>query len=429
MFWVLWGVVLLNTFSDENFDMEIDENGKVQRLRYKGKDILPSVDKSLRSAYRSIGCPPEPTVWRTAEVPDETKQLLNDFFDDLSGLSGMDETECVKASAASAFFNGMGALLRAVVMNRQSPIGRDFWNALLRDAMDWESKHAGIRIHKSAIYYSLGLLYLNMGDVDSAFASFYAALEEYKELEKRCPKQDWRENPAYRTVSLNPNADNFLRGTVLRLRKMIQNWLNDYNARGGKLSLDHFDVLFLQAQEEEIENTKRLFVHSLWTYSNLLDNVSMFPSNNDFRKLRNLYIALSLCLIIDKTLVEANKARNLTEWKKIPEKRRRELGPNIDFNVVTVNGWITDGNWRTLIAQRAPYEADPETFVSDMLDKTLSITGKQGSEWKIRLLLLAWNLRNCGSHEIPAYDILANRFPDIVEALMHCLFLVVEQLR
>jgi hypothetical protein len=155
-------------------------------------------------------------------------------------------------------------------------------------------------------------------------------------------------------------------------------------------------------------------------------NTQIGRTDNDYSRLKALDTIFNLCLIIDEILK--------VYWKKIRRRKKLLKRHYIHHGIALLShkeGWLTQNDieyfWGKLKVMNTP----PDIMVPVLLQMKRRF--KKGNKMilpskEVFTMLLAYNLRNYGGHNIKQQRVLTEKFNGIISQLMMALFLSVRAL-
>lgn len=306
-------------------------------------------------------------------------------------------------------------------------------NAFLRTVCNivdkWEKK-TGNEIHKGTPYYFLTFGFLQEGDVDSAFASMFKAIDEdEKSKDPILGVGAYKMSPAYKYVSLIDDKYNFLYGSITELRKMVRKHISIFNKNITVLprfSISKLDSRFLQNDDRDIEQIKYLFTYCLEKIRAYLKQMRPLPEN-DFYKIRNAHLFFNLGLITDKILEKTYKQTFRSHVK------RRDMTMNDGIALLFEDkGWIgplsvaQKKDPRRSLNFRPNLPKDPTDLIDKLLIRRIAVTcNNRPLNFEMRVMQLAVKLRNFAGHNIRKQDVFVKEYPKIVTWLLSSIFVAI----
>jgi hypothetical protein len=299
-------------------------------------------------------------------------------------------------------------------------VGIEFWREILVITKDWEYK-SGTTLHKGTLYFFLAETYLLTGDRDTGFLYLYNAIEEDKILAEFAPSLKYpRESPAYLTATMrrDGNQMNYL---VEQWRDMLNKYIEKFNRlfnRNFKLKED-FDSKFLS--NEALSNVVYFFVFNfIYLYEIIQYHTERKLLENDFSRLKILDLIFNLCLVIDETLKNTQSTienETLSPSHKIPDGIKWLCGHE---------KWIDETHLQDFWKGNLNVATDePNNVIPKLFSENEKCNGNPVRN-EVFTLLIAYNLRNYGGHNINQQYVLTLKFDEIIERLFMSLFLCLD---
>lgn len=311
-------------------------------------------------------------------------------------------------------------------------LANEFLSSICDFVEKWEKK-TGNQIHKGTPYYFLTYGYCEEGDLDSAFACMFKAInEDNQSKDPILGAGTYRNSPAYKYVSLVNDVNNFLIGSIRLLREMLSKYITSFNSQKSTLprfSIKKFESRFLQNPDVDIEQIKYLFVFCLETIRKYLNQRAPFQKN-DFYKIRNSNIFFDLGLITDKILEKAYKS----DFRRHVPRRHMVMNDGVAL-------LFEDKNWipsLTANQKRDPRNAlqfsprlanDPKELIDDLFLNPIRITcNTRPLNYEMRVIQLSRKLRNFGGHNIETQDVFVSEYPKIITWLISAIIVALSSI-
>jgi hypothetical protein len=282
------------------------------------------------------------------------------------------------------------------------------WLRICEEVWKWENANS-VKLHKGTPYHFLAEEYLTAGNIDTGFLFVHNAVEEDKRLATLTATPSTYKNcPAYLFASLVDDPNNSLYYMVQEMKHFVVSFINSYTTTFSAFTFNEFDTKFLR--NDNLEDAKFVFVYNMY----LLVQQSKLPpelSNNDFCRLRNLDILADLGIIIDKVL------------------EQRFGGDMMNANVEalsTLKGWLTTDELAQLKGNLR-FKENPTTLIPRLLPLSLTFNGNPVPK-ELVCTLIALRLRNYGSHTLKSQSIFYTQYSDLIQMIMHALFIAVKEL-
>ncbi len=303
------------------------------------------------------------------------------------------------------------------------------WIGIMKKVWLWESSHEVV--HKGTPYYLMGETYLALGDVSSAYISFFNAIEEDKRSYKIIRKRR-KLAPAYLVTSLVDNKENALhKPVVVPLRKKLASYVRTYNIKTGEnLSLNILDRRFLKSVKLDIE--KRFFVPTFHEIYNIDPLHLSKMIENEYSRLKIFNIWFNLSLIIDMVL-----QKKLLPRAAVTTTNRTQPSMSMGvYRLAILSGWATGRDSMNLdllrglsggfVGKLRPtvYRKSLEMFLPGYLDGTCTYDNRPMG-YKMQAIIVAYRLRNFGAHNLGGTSIISKRYYEVLELLIHALFVAI----
>ena len=381
----------------------------IRNVEYAGKiPINILIDSLLNKSRIEIDVYHKPSF----SLSSNFIQIMNAILDDIKQLIQSGDF-LLSRNTSDAIFNACTLYWQKLIANGQLFIAKEFWRRILDLVIEWEIRHRNrIRIHKGTPYFFLTHTCLLLDDIENTFIYLSKTIEEDKRICHRFG-QNYLNAPAYSTISLSANQNNFMYPKVEEVRNYLQERLRLYNRKLRK------KVKFSTIERKFFRNKKytdpmiflNFFIHIIRIQEDSIEKL-----NNDFSKMRMLNLMFGICLIIDKTL-----------WIRF-SKSHRYIPGNIK-SLCLKKGWCSNRNdaqviWDNVV--KNDFESNRTTDFENIIDTLLDFQLKYNGNFvrkEIQILFLLWGLRNQGAHRLEKQNILIRRYKDIIQALMNAFFM------
>jgi hypothetical protein len=293
----------------------------------------------------------------------------------------------------------------------------------------WE-KSTKKRIHKGTPFYFLTFVYRELGDIDSAFASAFRAInEDKKSLDPLFGLGSYKNSPAYKYVSLRDDPSNYLYREVLEIRTLIDRYRREYEVNvKHSLPLSDIDVKFLQGKGK-LDQIGHFFVYTLEEMNKYLKQSPVLP-DNDFYRFKNIREIFNFCLITDKIL-EYRYKRRFLNYNPNNEMYISD-GIMLYFDDKRYIPRLNSSEKRSLrrhIQTNPPLPKTPKELVNNLfLNPVLYTFKRQNLRPEMRYLLFAHHLRNIGAHDLQKDNIFVSNYELITKWLIFSIFAAIEAL-
>jgi len=203
------------------------------------------------------------------------------------------------AKIGDRVFESFTPVTTSFIFNMQHIFALQLWITIIKHSSEWANKING-HIHRGTAYYFAAYAAWKSRNHDLAFRLLHSALEDDKRLNSKTGKSSM-DFPAYYTVSLQDNPNNYLHMEVLHLRSVLEKKIESYNTRTkSSLSLEDFEKLFLQ--NADFEKEVFLFTYVL-AWLDHWDSLSSIIDEEDlFSRSRRLQIYLTMGVILERIL-------------------------------------------------------------------------------------------------------------------------------
>jgi hypothetical protein len=348
--------------------------------------------------------------------------ICSAIFHAVKDVKAMEKDEWMAALLASRLFEGFTVYWEYDLLAKgKDVLGISMWKKVLEHTQKWEVSNKTC-IHKGTPLSFLAQNYFLIGDRDLAYLYLYNALVDDKALGDLVPSSGYPfKAPAYFNATMRAEKANHMYPLVERLRKhldvYIRKFQTDFHA---SFSILDFDKKFLD--DKVLVDKVAFFVYNWNFIVTLAENAKYQYPDTDFSRLRVLDAVFNLCLIIDEVLKEVDIRTNSTIANP----------HHISHGIIAINnkyGWMSQTDLESfwgascLNVKNAP----PDTLVPTLLDMKVQHNGNPVRQ-EIFPLLLAYNLRNYGGHNIKQQSVLTKEYERIISQLLAALFLAVQAL-
>lgn len=364
-------------------------------------------------------------------VDPNFKTLAYQYFDEMVKLEKAKRDLAV--GCTDFFFNNVCVLYWNLIANGGSKnLAIAFLEEICSITDKWEKKKT--RIHKGTPYFFLTFGFLEEGDIDSAFATMFEAVNEDRESKDPIlGTGSYKKSPAYKYVSLVDDRKNYLYDSIFELRNLVKGHITKFNKASRarpKFTMRTLDTRFLQSDDTELEQIKYLFTYCLEKNRKYRKQLPTLP-NNDFYKIGDANFFFNLCLITDKILETRYKQTFRSHVK------RRDMTMNDGIALLFEDkGWIgkltsnqkKDPRTSLRIRPNLP-KNDPKELVDKLFLNPVRLTcNTRPFNFEMRVMQLAVKLRNYAGHNIRKQDVFVKNYPQIVEWLFSSIFIAVSTL-
>ncbi len=388
-----------------------DANGIVHQVSIGGQPLEQILEPALGQVTFAVA--PFRPDRSQARIPEEMHKLTRLACSIASDLEIKYNNPCLAASFVSHYFERLTPVWRNLLIGGQHLLAIVFWREILERVQDWERENK-VTIHKGTPYFFLAETYILAGDLEPGFIYASHAIDEDKRLGKVCHGLNYPdEAPIFKTVSLVHDKQNHMYELVVEMRKALDEYAGKFALTFGyPFQIGEMDTKLLR--NPSLEDIKYLFVFTLWALVDLRRKTTPSLLKNDFSRLKNLNLIFNLCLVTDK-LLESNPAIGM-----------KLVSQNV-VKLCDTGGWMAQSDLEKYQKSLNVADGDPDTVVKQLLPMK-AIYNFQSVRPEVLHLLILWNLRNYGGHNIRQQYILVDQFDEIVRALMNCFFIAISKL-
>ena len=381
-----------------------ETGGRVVAIENSLGDLGPQVLQYLFSHNARRGVP---------ILDSSFSGVLLEVFEAVIGLEAAIGNVPLAGSAADLLYGLFTPFWEENRRAGQYSVAKGVWLELA--ALTSDAERGGGKIHRGTAYYFLATTYLDQMDTDAAFRLLHLAVEEDKALTvKAKTPATFVDGPAYKTVSLRDDRQNFLYDLVRAPRGRLDGEIATYNQRTGRnFTLQVFDKGFLQNADFD-EETFSLSFFLAWTEKWAL-LTSAVSETDGFSPMARLRTYLLLTGIIEQLLKR--------KWTD------RFFATNLFKAYATENHTSLDQANKTLGAFASHFgdwENDFPAALQAALDWKPGTGGPPDERW--RAVVVVWQMRNHGAHQLEASQILSSRSSEIDSLLLSALFVAFEWL-
>ena len=393
----------------DEFQFNYDRSSKILNcFIYEKEDLVTHVQNLLKSNL----------LLRDPRI----KETCYKVFDKIKEINPNHQDEELAAHIASRLFEGFTEYWRFLLSQHQETLAIQFWTGVLSIVKEWEDNNKPIRIHKGTPYFFLSETYLLVGERDLGFINLYNGIEDDTRLGPYAPDLNYPEcSPGYLTATMRVghNQMDFL---VEAMRTKLQDYINKFNNDFNRtLTIADFDTKFLS--NKDLKSVVYFFVYNFLYL--LVVEVSTMPDffKSQFARLKSMDFIFNLCLIVDETLKRAelnckgtvSSNHRISDGIKWIRSSRNWMSQN-DLDTFWKNGPVGS------IASD-----DPDLVIPKLLAMNRMHNGKAVPR-EILTLLVVYNLRNYGGHNLGQQNVLTTHYTEIIKTLLMSLFLSVEAL-
>ncbi len=377
-------------------------------------DLGDGITEQFRIFYHSFIT--KGTIQFNQHFMEESKKTFSGF------------TKKERISFSDAYFNNFTVITETLLANRQYDVAFRLWTEILSFVSEWEESNKQKVLHKGTPYYFSAVSSILQNDFDAALMSMHNALTEDK---KNMPK--WDEAPGYWFLTLNDQKPNqyfkpFVDGMMGFLRDRLDGngseqgkYKEHYQAiRSGKLTYDQFRSKFLDNKNIS-EEVKYLFVYSIIRIWHLRRLHKSKVGDNLMAPLIFTNALFVLLLVLDNLLKSWNNSGQ-TRWK---------FSDHL-IEIAKQEGWGTSRKNKQQYLDELDVnkrrDADFDKWCKELVDLKYKTTGNRALGGLESDFVMAYGLRNFSAHSLQSQNILWHEYTKILQAILNCLFKVIELL-
>lgn len=398
----------------------------VTSVIFDGQDLSNLTNKLIFSTL--VGTRRIQPFEEVVNVENAFQDLIVKFFNELTLLKTVRRDLAV--GCADFFNQHICKFYWHLICNIGSKnIANAFLETICTIVDKWEKK-TGQEIHKGTPFYFLTFGFLQEGDIDSAFASMFKAInEDKKSIDPILGKGAYKMSPAYKYVSLVDDKNNYLYDSITNLRKMVRKYITKFNRKitaKPRFSIGKLDSRLLQNDDEDIQQIKHLFTYSLEKNRAYLKQMKSLPEN-DFYKIKNANLFFNLGLITDKILEKIY----IKAFRIHVPRRSMTMSDGVAL-LFEDKGWIGS---LPIAKKRDPRRAlnftpnipkDPKDLIEKFfLNPVTFHCNGRSMNFEMLAMQTAVKLRNFAGHNIKKQDIFVKKHSEIVEWLLSSIFVAV----
>jgi len=367
----------------------------VLKVEFNGKDLSQLINKYNSTNF--VGIRKYGSYRERVSLDSQFRTFAYQIFDEIHNLQTTNLG--LSVGCADYFFNHVCSFYWDLIVNKGSKnLACAFLEEICLMVNKWENRSR--RIHKGTPYYFLTFSYREMGDIDSAFASAFKAIQEDKKsVDPILGVGSYKTSPAFKYASIIDDKANYLYDVVMEIRDMINEYISKFQGHVSyQFSITDIDNKFLQGNPD-LEDVGHFFVYTLESINKYLNQIPTLPKN-DFYKLKNCRDIFNLCLVIDKILQHKYEAI----FKNYRPRRPMYISDAIVL-FFDEKGWIptlTNAQKRNPkgninIQPQLPNSTTQK--INKILSNTYPLTfnGSTVND-EMRFMILAYCLRNIGAH-------------------------------
>jgi hypothetical protein len=352
------------------------------------------------------------------EFGNEIKKICTEIFESIKQLRKNTNEELAGKAASHIFEAFANYWEREILKKKKQLVGIEFWREILAITKEWEYE-SGITLHKGTPYFFLAETHLLTGDRDTAFMYLYNAINEDNIWAEFVPSLNYPdESPAYLTATMRVGS-NQMGYLVNPWRDKLDEYIRKFNVSFNRFfRLEDFDSKFLS--NKQLANVVYFFVFNFIYLYEIISNAEQKLLENHFSRLKVLDLIFNLCLVIDETLKNTESTienATLPPSHTIPDGIKWLCGYEEWMNKIDLqNFWKGNLNVKN---------AEPDNLIPKLLSRNEKYNGNPVRK-EVFTLLIAYNLRNYGGHNINQQHVLTSKFDEIIEQLLMSLFLCID---
>lgn len=317
--------------------------------------------------------------------------------------------------AHDGFFNNFTVIWTAFLKQGRFKDAKNLWGLALNIAHEWEDQNQGKRIHKGTPYYFWGVTCILQGDLERGFLLMHQALEE----DKTTHQTSTPETPAYWFVTLDyEKQDQFFRPKVKEIAEFVGQRVVAYRtSRGRTLALADFKSCFLE--EPNLQEVVFYFVLESFRLRKLLVEIDQRLTQNVFGALLQTNIIFDFCLIVENTLREQKKHKNVDLSQQTMNPLLTFLSKRCSLNL------HRDSNLRNL---NGDFKNNFSVTVQELLTSQYHFRDGTPPQPIEEDLAITYGFRNRWAHRIEDQPVVLSNFAEISQRILNALFFTVETL-
>lgn len=406
----------------------------INSVHFKGQNVNPMLRSLVFSTI--VGTKRYAPYGESVHIDPALKDLMFKYFSDIINLKKGKQD--VAVACTNFFFERICLLYWNLIINSGSKnLAIAFLSEICTIIELWEKKRKK-QIHKGTLYYFLTFSFLQVGDIDSAFATMFKAIEEDKRsFDPLFGKEAHKDFPAYKYASLVEDEKNYLYKSIIELRKLIKQYVRAFNLKSQlrpRFSIAELDTKFLQNNDKEIEQIKFLFTYCVEKHQKYVLGMPALPIN-DFYKIRNANFFFALCLIADKILQKRYENLFKSYLRGAGRRRGMSMGDGVALLFEDM-GWIGpltttqrgDPRGCLSISPSLP-KNKPKEWIKKFFKNPIQLRCcGRNLDYKMKVMLFTLKLRNYAGHNIKKQDIFVENYLQIVNWVLSAIFIAVRVL-
>mgnify|MGYP000276412966 CR=1 FL=1 len=395
-----------------NLDFDWDGSTKISNLKLNSANFDTKFQQDLSLIDKNQGHPS--SLKRAFFFSKKIEDSLNEFFEAIKEIKNKDKDDVLAAYLASYIYERLAGFWKNQLLKDGLFItGVTFWQEIISQTLEWESKNSPIKIHKGTPFFFLAHNCLLIGDRDNGFTYLYNALEDDKKL----PSLNYpHDAPAYLTAIMSEKPNNYMFPQVRDLRNFLGSFLQKYNQSFPRLSIGDFDSKFLE--NTQLFDVAAFFVYNFKFVFDQSKNTTAQLLQNDFSRLKILDLFFNFGLIIDEVLHFSASTHNQN-----PNMMKEAVAwwAESQFNV-TQNDFnnLIGSNGLNLKSQSL--DSIMPTLLSNIQNPTQNIPKE------VYIMLVTYKIRNHAGHNINQQTVLSTDYDEILEKLMFSLFFAIQSI-
>lgn len=300
------------------------------------------------------------------------------------------------------------------------------WESVYRIVKQWE-EGSGFRLHKGSLLYCWATSHVLSGDVPLGFILLNRAVDEDRwhivhPIPDRYAGFD-QSTPALDFISFRSRSADHLYPFLRTMKEFVEERLRVYREVAGH-DLRSADVasLFFATTDRELEDLKLFFAYTIVRLMELEKVHGMFDVADERMAPMILYDTLSDMIVIVEEILRI--ALLLTQ-----ERSTQLTFINYLQELAVTYAWTADTkHYHATVNNAHLTRKNFQEVIAALLGGSYRTKEGRALQELERDLVLAYQLRNFSAHTVRSQKVLWDRFPEILQAIMNCFFLGIEQL-
>lgn len=350
---------------------------------------------------------------REFRIPQRLRDASQAYFAQMQTLQAGTGQEA--GFMADVYFDNFSIVTQEVTKKN-----RQLWRVLFQFVHTWE-KRQGFRLHKGVLFYCWSSNVLLSEDLPAAFVLLHRA---YEEDERRCTESGVRlsATPAHDFMAMRPKPNDPLYAVTLEMIRFLADGLDVYQQTcNGRLTYADMRQKFLESAVPDLEDIRFFFLFTILRLIKLHDLYSLGAADKNVASMLFGNAVTGLIVITEELfrIVYMTPSRSKQSLTFI----------NYMQDLANEFGWTDDQRHYHSLINNA--HLTRENF-ADILDRLLTGTYRTRDGRSLhtleRDLVLAYQLRNFTAHSIQSQEMLWDVFPDVLRAVLNCVFVGIEKL-